>query len=129
VLSIKIVKPLLIGVTFMNGIYLINEKIQLNGLPGSESIQLQKEAVSAYICEQKIKVAKLNPYQLNDHYTIPHALYYDLKTKRKQLDCLVMYSPQIIEDYIKTYPARWLMLKSFFNKVILVEQCTNQVQL
>jgi hypothetical protein len=40
-----------------------------------------------------------------------------------------MFSPQIIEDYITTYPARWLMLKSFFDKVIMVQQCANQVQL
>jgi hypothetical protein len=113
----------------MNGIYLINEKVKLNGLTPQESIQLQKEALLAYIREQKIKVTKLNPYQLHDHYTVPHALYYDLKSKRKQLDCLIMYSPQIIEDYITTYPARWLMLKSFFDKVIMVQQCANQVQL
>lgn len=113
----------------MNGIYLINERIKLSGLSSQESIKLQKEALLDYIQEQKIKVAKLNPYQINDHYTIPHALYYDLKKKRKQLDCLIMYSPQIIEDYITTYPARWLMLKSFFNKVIMVQQCANQYQI
>jgi hypothetical protein len=112
----------------MNGIYLINEKVKLNGLTLQESIELQKEALSTYIQKQKIKVTKLNPYQLHDHYAIPHALYYDLKSKRKQLDCLMMYSPQIIEDYITTYPARWLMLKSFFDKVIMVQQCASQVQ-
>ncbi|MDP4103752.1 MAG: hypothetical protein Q8935_02270 [Bacillota bacterium] len=112
----------------MNGIYLINEKVKLNGLTLQESIQLQKEALMAYIQEQKIKVTKLNPYQLHDHYSIPHALYYDLKSKRKQLDCLMIYSPQIIEDYMTTYPARWLMLKSFFDRVIMVQQYASQVQ-
>lgn len=112
----------------MNGIYLINERVKLNGLTLQESIQLQKEALMAYIQEQKIKVTKLNPYQLHDHYSIPHALYYDLKSKRKQLDCLMIYSPQIIEDYMTTYPARWLMLKSFFDRVIMVQQYASQVQ-
>jgi hypothetical protein len=112
----------------MNGIYLINEKVKLNGLTLQDSIQLKKEALMAYIQEQKIKVTKLNPYQLHDHYSIPHALYYDLKSKRKQLDCLMIYSPQIIEDYMTTYPARWLMLKSFFDRVIMVQQYASQVQ-
>ncbi len=112
----------------LSGIYFINERLNLNGLPAQESIEWQKKALLTYIKEQKINVAKLNPYQLNDYYTIPHALYYDLKKKRIQLDCLIMYSPQIIEDYITTYPARWLMLKSYFNKVIMVEQCANQMQ-
>lgn len=113
----------------MDGIYLINEKIKFNGLSLEDSVKLQKETLTAYIQDQQIKVTKLNPYQLHDHYTIPHALYFDLKMKRKQLDCLIMYSPKIIEDYIASYPARWLMLKSFFNKVIMVEQCANQFQI
>jgi hypothetical protein len=113
----------------LKGIYFINEKLKLNGLSAQESIKLQKDALLTYIQNQKIKVAKLNPYQLNDYYTIPHALYYDLKKKKSQLDCLIMYSPKMIEDYLTTYPARWLMLKSYFNEVIMIEQCANQFQL
>jgi hypothetical protein len=112
----------------MNGIFLINEKINLNGLSIQESIKLQKNALLDYIQEQHISVAKLNPFQINDYYTIPHALYYDLKSNRVQLDCFMMYSEQIIKDYISTYPARWLILKSFFNKVITVEKYENSFQ-
>lgn len=105
----------------MNGICFINERYNLNGLPSLESTELQKKSLLTYIKEQKIKVTILNPYQLNDYYTIPHALYYDLKKRKTQLDCLIMYSPNMIEEYIKTYPARWLMLKSYFKEIIMIE--------
>ncbi|MCM3566913.1 hypothetical protein [Neobacillus mesonae] len=105
----------------MKGIYFINEHITLTGCTAEESISLQQESIKKFIENQNIEIVKLNPYQLNEYYTNPHALLYDLKMEKKQLDCLVHYSPQAMEDYIYTYPAKWLILKSFFKEVIAVE--------
>lgn len=114
----------------MDGIYFINEKITLKGLSKKQSFDLQKETLLAYMRSRKISIIKLNPYQLHEHYTVPHALYYDLKKEKLRLDFLVIYSPDVIEDYVKTYPARWLMLKSFFKEVVTVEEfAANQMQL
>lgn len=112
----------------LKGIYFINEKISLKGLTEKQSFELQKEALKAFIRSNKIRITKLNPYQLYEHYTVPHALYYDLKKEKIQLDFLVMYSLEVIDDYITTYPARWLMLKSFFKEVITVEQHANHIK-
>lgn len=70
----------------------------------------------------QIKRVKLNPNQLYDYYTIPHALLYDLKKKDIQLDCLLLYSNQAMEDFIYSYPARWLILKSFFKEIIFLNE-------
>lgn len=113
----------------MNGIYFVNEKISLKGLAKKQSIDLQKETIIAFIRRKKIRIAKLNPYQLYDHYSIPHALYYDLKREKHQFDCFIIYSQEVIEDYVTAYPARWLMLKSFFHEVITVEHSINQIQI
>ncbi|MDE3840837.1 hypothetical protein C0966_16320 [Bacillus methanolicus] len=109
----------------MQGIFFINERKRLFGLSINESIQLQKEALFDLAENKKIQMVKLNPYQLYDHYTIPHALLYDLKLNKPNLDCLVMYSPEVIEDYIHLYPARWILLKSYFNEMITASSCTN----
>lgn len=82
----------------------------------------QEQSIKRFIQDQKIQVVKLNPHQLNEFYTIPHALLYDLKQKKVQLDCLVLYSMQVVEDFIYTYPAKWLILKSFFSEIILLEE-------
>ncbi|EIJ79786.1 hypothetical protein PB1_05457 [Bacillus methanolicus PB1] len=102
----------------MQGIFFINERKRLFGLSINESIQLQKEALFDFAENKKIQMVKLNPYQLYDHYTIPHALLYDLKLNKPNLDCLVMYSLEVIEDFIHFYPARWILLKSYFNEIL-----------
>jgi hypothetical protein len=104
----------------MQGISFINERKSLHGLSREESIQLQKETLSDFIENKKIHVVKLNPYQLYDHYTIPHALLSDLKLNKPNLDCLVMYSPQVIEEFVHIYPARWILLRSYFDEIITV---------
>jgi hypothetical protein len=109
----------------MKGIYFINERISLNGLSRDESFALQERTIKKFLQEQKIQVVKLNPYQLHAHYSIPHALLYDLKKEKIHLDCLVSYSPQVLDDFIYSYPAKWLILKSFFKEVITVEEKTD----
>ncbi|MBT2694370.1 hypothetical protein [Bacillus sp. ISL-55] len=104
----------------MMGIYLINEKIHINGHVQDESVEIQQSLLLDFMKKENIQPVKLNPYQLNEHYTIPHALLYDLKLHRKQIDCLLMYSNESIEDFAATYPARWLILKSYFDTVLTV---------
>lgn len=106
----------------MKGIYFINDQISLNGLTKEESISYQEQSLKKFIHDQKIQVVKFNPYQLNDYYTIPHALLYDLKKEKLQIDCLLYYSSQMIEDFIYSYPAKWLILKSYFTELISVEK-------
>jgi len=106
----------------MKGIYYINDRISLNGLSKEESISLQEQSIKNYLSNQNIQIVKLNPYQLNEYYTIPHALLYDLKKEKSGFDCFIYYSLQILEDFIYTYPAKWLILKSFFKEIIIVEK-------
>lgn len=102
----------------MKGIYLINPHWQTRNLSKEECVQLQKKALETYISEQNIFTVKLNQWQLNDYYTIPHALLYDLKQQKTDLDILLLYSEEVLEDFIDSYPARWLILKSFFKEVV-----------
>jgi hypothetical protein len=104
----------------MKGIYLINEKIHINGCCQTESVDIQQKRLHAFMQENRVETVKLNPYQLNEHYTIPHALLYDLKQHKKQIDCLLMYSNESIRDFAVTYPARWLILRSYFDRVLTV---------
>lgn len=104
----------------MKGIYFINEQIHINGHSREESIGIQQTALMDFMTKEHLEPVKLNPYQLNMHYTIPHALLYDLKHHKKQIDCLLMYSNESIEDFAATYPARWLMLKSYFDRIMMV---------
>ena len=106
----------------MQGIYFINDRICLNGLTKEESASLQEQSLKKFINNQKIQVIKFNPNQLNDYYTIPHALLYDLKKEKVHVDCFLYYSSQVIEDFIYSYPAKWLILKSFFKDIISVER-------
>lgn len=104
----------------MMGIYLINEKIHINGYVLNESAEIQQKLLLDFMKKEKIQPVKLNPHQLYEHYTIPHALLYDLKLHKKQIDCLLMYSKDSIEDFAVTYPARWLILKSYFDTILTV---------
>jgi hypothetical protein len=104
----------------MQGIYLINEQMTINLLSREESIEVQKTALLRYLQAQCLEPVKLNPYQIYPHYTIPHALLYDLRQHKRQFDCLLMYSQDTIHDYAKTYPARWLILKSYFDRILTV---------
>jgi ubiquinone biosynthesis protein COQ9 len=104
----------------MQGIYIINEQINIKDLSRDESIEIQKQALLDYIQEKRMEPVKLNPYQLNTHYTIPHALLYDLRVHKRQFDCLLIYSKDSIEDFAATYPARWLILKSYFDRILTV---------
>ncbi|MBV7504689.1 hypothetical protein KW850_05345 [Bacillus sp. sid0103] len=106
----------------MQGIYFINDRICLDGLTKEESTSLQEQSLKNFINDQEIQVVKFNPFQLNDYYTIPHALLYDLKKEKVHIDCFLYYSSQVIEDFVYSYPAKWLILKSFFKELISIEK-------
>ncbi len=86
-----------------------------------ESKRHQEQSIKNYIQQKKIEIVTLNPYQIYDYYTIPHALLYDLKKENQAFDCLIYYSTLVLEDFIYSYPAKWLILKSFFSNIIQVE--------
>ncbi|WP_316571349.1 hypothetical protein [Neobacillus sp. YIM B06451] len=109
----------------MKGIYLINPKISLNGLSIEESFVLQLHITRETISRQKIKIIKLNPYQLYEYYTIPHALLYDLKAKQVQFDCLVYQSPTVVEDFMWSYLERWILISSYFKTKIICSEENN----
>jgi hypothetical protein len=106
----------------MKGIYFINERESINGLSKESSAVLQNQAILHFIERNQIQLIRLNPYQIHDYYTIPHALLYDLKREKNYFDCFIYYSEQMVEDFKITYPARWLILKSYFKEVINLEK-------
>lgn len=106
------------GVYDVNGIVLINEHWCLENSTKQESKELQKSFIQTFIREQQIHTIKLNPYQSESYYTIPHALLYDLKQTRFQLDSLIIYSESTIADFIYAYPAKWVLIKSYFKDIL-----------
>jgi hypothetical protein len=108
--------------TTMNGLYFINDRISIGGQTREESIILQEQAIKKYLVEQNIQVTPLNPYQLKEYYSVPHALLYDLRIANTSFDYFIYYSQQAVEEFIYTYPAKWLILKSYFNDIIMIEK-------
>lgn len=106
----------------MIGIYFINDRVSLHELSKEESFHLQKQTILQYFQEHSIHVPKLNPYQLHDYYTNPHALLYDLKKEHGLVDYFLIYSMDVMEDFIYSYPAKWLILKSYFKDVISIRE-------
>jgi hypothetical protein len=106
----------------MNGIYFINDRISIDGQNREESIRIQEQAIKKYLAEHAITVASLNPYQLKEYYSVPHALLYDLRQANTSYTCFIYYSLQAVEDFIYTYPAKWLILKSYFEEIIIIDK-------
>ena len=101
----------------MKGIYFINERQHQD----VERISHCKSVVSSFMKEHQIQAVKLNSSQLKDYYTIPHALLYDLNQAKVQLDYLVAYSHHDVKEFIYMYPAKWILMKSYFSEVIFAE--------
>ncbi|MEH7118197.1 hypothetical protein V7128_12340 [Neobacillus vireti] len=112
----------------MKGIYFINDSLCIDGKTNEESIVLQEQAIKEYLTDQNIQVSVLNPYQLKEYYTVPHALLYDLRKENMAFDYFVFYSLQAVQDFIYTYPAKWLILKSYFKEVIVIDKKTSSGQ-
>ncbi|MFP7473445.1 hypothetical protein SFC55_20790 [Niallia taxi] len=107
----------------MNVIYFINERVSFEGLSKVESVNLQKQHLIKYIQTNDLNIVKPNVYQINDYYTIQHALLYDLeKLEIEKVDYLLYYSEEVMKDFIYIYPDYWLLLKSHFNFVISLEK-------
>jgi len=109
-------------VVSMNGIYFINDRISIDGRTREESVSLQEQSIKNYLAEQNIQAVTLNPYQLKDYYSVPHALLYDLRKENTSFDYFIYYSLQAVEDFIYTYPAKWLILKSYFHEFIMIDK-------
>ncbi|ULT59116.1 hypothetical protein L1999_11565 [Neobacillus drentensis] len=109
----------------MNGIYFINDRISIGGLTREESSILQEQAIKKHLEEQSIQIVTLNPYQLKEYYSVPHALLYDLHKANTSFDYFIYYSQQAVEEFINSYPAKWLILKSYFNNTIMIKKQTD----
>lgn len=107
----------------MRGISFINENLYRKFGHVDEC----KKAVQVFMEANDIKIVILNPYQINHHYTIPHALLFDLQKAKIAMDYLIMYSNQDVDEFINMYPAKWILLKSYFSDVIFVEEKTNLI--
>jgi hypothetical protein len=106
----------------MNAIMLVNENLCFKGLSKFESRKLQLDSLKTYLNEHQLNEIALNPYQLYPYYTIPHALIYDVQQANKPLDYLLVHSQEIIQPFINVYPARWILLKSYFQNTIFIEK-------
>ncbi|WP_059171983.1 hypothetical protein [Bacillus sp. FJAT-27445] len=104
----------------MKGIYFINTRISFDGITLEDSIRTQEEEILRFIRNENIETIKLNPYQVYTQYTILHALFYDLKQSGTVVDYLIIYSKKVVEDFIYSYPARWILLKSYFSGIISI---------
>ncbi|WP_043932728.1 hypothetical protein [Bacillus sp. EB01] len=98
----------------MDAIVFVNEDCLIG------SIQ-QKQSLYDFLRIKGLKTVKLNPCQLYIHYTNFHALLFDLRKHSKHVNMLLIYSNVCAEDFIKTYPARWLLIKSFFKEVVFLQ--------
>ncbi|MGD6879726.1 hypothetical protein [Bacillus infantis] len=103
------------------GIYFINEKLAAGDCAPEIVQEIQKKAAQNYMKLNGISPVKLNRWQINEHYENLHALYYDLKEGRTMMDCLVCFNEQSASDFAAAYPARWLLLKSFFHEICFSE--------
>ncbi|MFP7473440.1 hypothetical protein SFC55_20765 [Niallia taxi] len=107
----------------MNAIYFINERISLDGLSKEDSVGIQKQHLLRYIQTNNLNIVKPNIYQINDYYTIQHALLYDLeKFEIEKVDYLLYYSEEVMKDFVYIYPDYWFLLKNHFNFVISLKK-------
>ncbi|RFU62068.1 hypothetical protein [Peribacillus glennii] len=107
----------------MKGIVLLNPHFSIGQLPRTESLLFQKMMVDKLTDEWKVTILQLNPYQIHDYYTIPHALLLDIQTQKPGiLDCLFLYSLHTVERFQYIYPEKWEELEGHFSKVVTVEQ-------
>ena len=102
----------------MQGIYFINDRMTLYDFSREASFQLQENALKDFINENHVQPVQLNPYQIYSHYTILHALLYDLKKSNVLLDCFIYYSNAVIDEFIYLYPELWILITSYFDNVI-----------
>ncbi|MDQ0219953.1 hypothetical protein ELQ35_21910 [Peribacillus cavernae] len=106
----------------MRGIALLNPHFSIGELSKKESLLIQKVILDKLVHEFEVDLVKLNPFQLDEYYTIPHALLYDLQIKKPaKLDCLLLYSFQTIERFQYIYPEKWEELSTCFSKIITLD--------
>jgi len=99
----------------MRAIVLLNPNGNSQNHDKNHHLLIQKIVLEKFLCDQPYKIVQLNSLQVETFYTIPHALLYDLQqTKHEPLDCLIIYSTQIIQRFVSIYPEKWLMICKYF---------------
>ncbi|MBM7647401.1 hypothetical protein JOC78_000322 [Bacillus ectoiniformans] len=99
----------------MKGIVLFNKGIHAPSQNGTLT------SINNWLFQAGIQPVKLNRFQFNAFYTIPHALLYDLQKSDLYLDCLVIDSFLSVETFIHIFPEKWVLLTSYFQKVIFLQ--------
>ncbi|WP_051348415.1 hypothetical protein [Peribacillus kribbensis] len=105
----------------VEGLYFINNRIELEERNRQRSIEIQIKSTRQYISTHSLHIITINPYQLHDYYTILHALLFDLQNKDLYCDFLLIHSQGVIEDFIFHYPEYWRKLSTRFNRLISVQ--------
>ncbi|WP_409304507.1 hypothetical protein [Peribacillus sp. SCS-155] len=104
------------------GIALLNPELKMAALSPDESLTVQKVAADRFIREFGIIPLVLNPHQLNNYYTIPHALLFDLKKYHvSKVDYLILYSLRTVERFQYIYPEKWTQLICSFHQVTCLD--------
>ncbi|MBD3107488.1 hypothetical protein IEO70_03845 [Bacillus sp. AGMB 02131] len=98
----------------MKGLILLNRQVYLGKANGEAKLLHDAGELLYFAKEHQIKLIKLNPYQLNNYYTIPFALHYDLEKAKESFDCLIIYSASHFEDFRIDYGDYWNTIRSHF---------------
>jgi hypothetical protein len=103
------------------GIILVNPDLHVDHLSKQESVSIQKILAEKYIRNTGIHISHLNKNQINEYYTIPHALLYDLSKTSPQIDCFILYSYKSMDRFRCIYPEKWVELKKHFNEIVYLD--------
>ncbi|PLT28582.1 hypothetical protein [Peribacillus deserti] len=101
----------------MKSLYYINERMMIQGLDKKESTLAQVNSLRSYIAENSLQTIKLNPHQINDYYTILHALLFDLEKTGTRYEYFLYYSDEAVAKFIHLYPERWEQIGLYFNEL------------
>ncbi|WP_409294627.1 hypothetical protein V1498_15765 [Peribacillus sp. SCS-26] len=103
----------------MKGLFFINDRMPLECCTSlHESKSRQISASLSFIREHNLEILRLNPFQVNDFYTIPHAMLFDLNLTNEKPDFLLVYSPKTLHKFQHVFPEEWEKLQSRIPAVI-----------
>ncbi|WP_409291924.1 hypothetical protein [Peribacillus sp. SCS-37] len=105
----------------MKGLFFINDRMPLEGcISLQESKSRQLSASLSFILEHDLEILRLNPFQVNDFYTLPHAMLFDLNLTSAKPDFLLVYSAEALHKFQHVFPEEW---EKLHNRIPAVLQC------
>lgn len=79
------------------------------------------EAIKEFMVKRQIKAIDLNPSQIYRYYTIPFALYQDIKSREKRIDYLLIDHYHTIQHFKKVYKEYWEAISAHFSYIHFIE--------